>query len=333
MDELIIQKVLITGGCGFIGLHLVDYLTREGFNVTVLDLPTAEWGALPPGVSTIKVDLLDDSLKNEMLKNENLFDFVFHLAARTDLDGKVLEDYKVNYQGTKNLINALGSNGSLSRFVLFSTQLVCGIFNEKIALNEETSYRTKTLYGESKILAELACIESCKNQGINYTILRPTSVYGPKDKGSFGLLFGLIKSGRYFHIGSSKNLISVCFVKNLCSMALYLATYEQGKNEIFFASEQTSIEMREFTEAIANLCDVKLNTFPMWMSLLIAYSLEPLRWIGVNVPLYPRRLKNIVASYTYDMSKVINTGFHYPYDFKSSIIQTLESIRDKHNDK
>jgi nucleoside-diphosphate-sugar epimerase len=170
------KKVLVTGGSGFIGINLIMELLKEGAIVTALDLPMTNWEKIPFGVRLVKADILK---KSDLINVCDDIEIIYHLAAKTDLDGKTKNDYKVNYEGTQNLIEEAAKSQTLERFVFYSTFLVAGESNETRFIDETEPYRTKTVYGESKIEGEKIVKKCCSQFNIPFTIIRPTSVYGP----------------------------------------------------------------------------------------------------------------------------------------------------------
>jgi nucleoside-diphosphate-sugar epimerase len=315
------KKVLVTGGCGFIGHNLVVELLTKGAHPTVLDLPSTDWQSLPKNVAQIKADILDMAALRNKLDN---FDIIYHLAARTDLDGKNLDDYKVNYTGTKNLIEAAAGSKNLKRFVFYSTQLVVGLFNETRFIDEAEPYKTNTIYGLSKIEGEKAVKRQCKGSGIAYTIIRPTSVYGQRGKAPYLQFFQAIKAGRYFHVGKANNLVSMVYVKNLVDLTLLASVSNQARNQIFFGNDFHPYTMRELVNAAADYYGVKIRTVPSLVMAITAYGLGILKAFGLNVPIYPSRLKNIQANYCYDIQKSINIGYRPRYGLTEGIKETLD---------
>jgi nucleoside-diphosphate-sugar epimerase len=315
------KSVLVTGGAGFIGINLVKALCALGARVRVLDLPSADFAALPKEVEIVRGDLLDRTILPEAVAGA---DIIFHLAAKTDLSGRVLKDYAVNHEGTRHLLDALRGQRQLSRFVFFSTQLVVGIFNEKRFIGPGEPYRTKTLYGESKIAAEKVVVSSCDSYGIPYTILRPTSVYGPFGRQPYREFFLSITRRRYFHIGAADNLISMAYVGNVVDQALYLAGHEHSVGQVFYCNDFHPYTMREFSTAVAQHYRIRLLTIPTPIVYLAAHVMGVLKWLGLPMPLYPFRLRNIRANYCYDISNAVRLGFVPRYDLDEGIRATLD---------
>lgn len=321
MNQYNSKRVVITGGAGFIGINLVRALIQTGARISVVDLPTADFSNLPGDITIIKQDILEAEGLRDVLLNA---DFVFHLAARTDLKGRNIEDYAVNYDGTHRLLSILCENHKLSRFVLYSTQLVAGLFNETRFIDETEPYRTKTIYGESKILAEKLTRDLCTEYKLPYTILRPTSVYGPYGRVPYRDYFLSIKRGRYFHIGNASNLISMVYVQNLIEQTLFLACDPSAIGQVFFGNDFHPYTMRQFSDTVAQYFKRNLFTIPDLIAFIGAYGLGFLKLFGIPVPLYPFRLQNIKANYCYDISSSVRLGFFPPYTLEQGIQETLE---------
>jgi UDP-glucose 4-epimerase len=169
------MKILVTGGSGFIGSHLVQKLLAEGYDVSVLDLR-------PPvqDVEWIKRDIREDL--GSAFSNFNL---VFHLAALANAR-KSSEDpklcYEMNIKGTLNVLNAALKN-DIERVFLASSSWVCGAQDGDI-VNEKSPFRLddiNTIYGASKIGQELLCFSFYSEyKGPKYTVLRYGIPYGER---------------------------------------------------------------------------------------------------------------------------------------------------------
>ena len=213
----------------------------------------------------------------------------------------------------------------LQRLVVYSTQLVVGIFDETRFIGASEPYRTQTLYGKSKILAEKATIEYCGQYGIPYTIIRPTSVSTALTGTSHtDVPILTIQKHRYFRIGKANNLISMAYVKNVVDQTLFLATAERADGRIFFSNDFHPYTMREFSDAIAEHFVFSLSTVPDLVAYPAAYLMGVLKWLGCSMPLYPFRLKNIKANYCYDISDLFQLGYFPKYGLKDGIKETLD---------
>ena len=175
-------KVLVTGGAGFIGSHLVDHLVREGFEVAVLDnlstgsLENVKHLSASKGFSFVRGDVADKRRVDESLKD---VDVVFHLAAVTSVPFSVknpVETFRVNVEGTRNLLEACIREG-VERFIYVSS---CAVYGEPeyLPVDEKHPLRPISPYAESKLEAERLCMEFQETYGLKTTVLRPFNVYG-----------------------------------------------------------------------------------------------------------------------------------------------------------
>jgi len=181
------NRMLVTGGAGFIGSHLVTRLLKEGFEVVVLDnLSTGSLENLKPCLENknfrfVKGSIIDEQAMREALKD---VEAVFHLAAITSVPYSV--EYpditrEVNVDGTRRLLEGCLSTG-VERFIYVSS---CAVYGEPeyLPIDEEHPTRPVSPYAESKLEGERLCMEVQKAYGLKTTIVRPFNVYGPRMKG------------------------------------------------------------------------------------------------------------------------------------------------------
>jgi nucleoside-diphosphate-sugar epimerase len=324
--QLANKKIVVTGGCGFIGINLVKELLSHKAIVSVLDLPDADWTRMPAEVTVIQANILDKNTLVGVFKN---IDIIYHLAARADLDGKTIDDYAVNFEGTGNIIDEIANSKSKSRLVFYSTQLVVGIFNETRFINVDEPYKTKTLYGESKIEGEKVVIRKCKESNIPYAIIRPTSVYGPWGAAPFKEFFQTIKFRRYMHVGKANNLVSMCYVKNLIELTIRASLHDKAIGKIFFGTDYHPYTMREVVDMAATYYGINIYTAPNFIITPVAYIFGVFKLLGVKVPIYPFRLRNIKASYCYDIQNTSEIGYAPQYGLREGIKETLDWYESK----
>ena len=181
------SSVLVTGGAGFIGSHLVERLLKEGFEVVVLDnlstgsLENLELCLENENFRFVKGSIIDEQMVRDALKD---VEAVFHLAAITSVPYSV--EYpdvtrEVNVDGTRKLLEECLSAG-VERFIYVSS---CAVYGEPeyLPIDEEHPARPVSPYAESKLEAERLCREFQKAYGLKTTIVRPFNVYGPRMKG------------------------------------------------------------------------------------------------------------------------------------------------------
>ncbi len=185
------SKVLVTGGAGFLGSHIADALSNEGHEVTILDIIE------PPHLREDQRFVLGD-MRNAGQLVEQLagFDYVYHLAALADLNAaktRPLDTVSINIQGTVNMLEAARIN-KVKRFVFGSTVYVYS--------------REGSFYRCSKQACENYVEEFFKSYGLEYTILRYGSLYGPRTdmaNGVFRLLKTFMDQNTMEHSGRSSD--------------------------------------------------------------------------------------------------------------------------------
>lgn len=171
------MKVLVTGATGFLGGRVTSKLLEEGHEVVGMVRATSNTEGLPKSVEIKEADLFDISSLEEVVEG---VDVVLHFAAYFDFypsDEELM--FKVNVEGTRNLMNACVGTG-VERFIYCSTIETMGAIRFPPA-TEDTELRPDFSYGESKILAEQAVREISTDTGLAHIILRPTGVMGEGD--------------------------------------------------------------------------------------------------------------------------------------------------------
>lgn len=165
------KKALVIGGSGFIGSHVADCLTSRGYETTVLDQKVSPW--LNSKQKMIVGDILDKNLINKAISKVNI---VYNFAGISDLNialNKPIESAEINIIGNLNILKAC-KKYKIERFCFASTVY---------AQSEEGGF-----YRCSKIASEKYIEEFKKIYGLNYTILRYGSLYGPRADSNNGML-------------------------------------------------------------------------------------------------------------------------------------------------
>lgn len=184
------MKVLVTGGAGFIGSHIVDHLLAAGNEVVVLDdLSTGSLQNLNPEATFIKMNILDDGLM-QVFERER-FDSVCHLAAQTSVSHSVEHpefDAQVNVAGTLKVLEGCRRTG-VSRIIFASSAAVYGDV-VTLPVQEESLPRPTSFYGLSKLTGEQYIQMYQTLYGLPYVILRYANVYGERqgDRGEGGVV-------------------------------------------------------------------------------------------------------------------------------------------------
>ncbi len=247
------RKVIVTGGAGFIGSHVCDWLIKKGFSVVIFDdLSTGRKENINKKATFIKVDITD-ARKVINLVSKIKPACIFHLAAWPRI-GRSIEDpigtHKVNVIGTLSMLEA-ANRGHVPRFIYSSSSSVYGK-QRVFKMKEEMEPNPISHYALQKLLSEKYCTFYAQNFGMEIVSLRYFNVYGKRqpDRGVYALVLGKfikqMEEGRRLTVyGDGKQTRDFTFVgdvarANLLSM---MAKIPRGKNIIINigSSKETSV--------------------------------------------------------------------------------------------
>ena len=245
------MKILVTGGTGFIGSHLVEALLKRGDQVRCLLRKTGDLKWLKGLPIELAVgDCRDETSLKEAVRE---VDQVVHLAGIT----KALKEknyFEINALGTKNLIQAcLQNNPRLQKFIYLSSQAAAGPCWNGNKKKESDPCEPISPYGQSKRMGEeLALVHA---QDLPLLILRPCAVYGPRERDIY-TFFRLVSRRVNPCLFGKDQHISLCYVDDIVQ-AILLATESQvPSGEIFFLSDGQDYRLKEVGEIVAQAMGV-----------------------------------------------------------------------------
>jgi nucleoside-diphosphate-sugar epimerase len=227
------RLALVTGASGFVGSNLVDLLISKNYKVRVIARAESklQWiKDLPIEVKNCDyhdIEGLKDAVKG--------CDYIFHVAGV--IKSKTKDGYfKGNRDVTRNLLDAAKESiSNLKRFVHVSSQAAVGPSYNGIPIDETASYRPVSVYGKSKMAAELEVLKEKDSMPI--TICRPPSVYGPRDP-EILVFFQTISKGLHPLIGFEKKNISLIHISDLTRGLLLAAESQKAEGQIYFISSE-----------------------------------------------------------------------------------------------
>lgn len=206
------KKVLITGASGFVGYHLIEQALKANLEVYAAVRPSSDQSQLAS--FQIQYTHLDYSSVPALIQEleEKQYNYIIHAAGTTKAKTKAEYDL-VNATYTRNLaLAALKANINLDKFVFVSSLAALGPLTDLSAeIQDNTPPHPVTNYGASKVLAEQYLAELT---ALPLITIRPTAVYGPREKDLF-ILFNSINKGLEPHIGRFKQQLSFVYVKDL----------------------------------------------------------------------------------------------------------------------
>lgn len=302
------MKILITGAAGFIGSHLVDLLLEEGISANKLRLYIPKGESLS-NLPKEKFDIVRGDIRDKATVKKAMqgIDIVYHLAARIDFEGKSYADYKdVNVDGTQNLLDECGKN--IKKFIFFSSIGVFGLpagIGDIINWDENHPKTYTNFYGQSKWEGEKKVMEAHAKKGVPYAIIRPASVYGPREKGPTLALYKAIKNHQFLLLGNGLNKMHYVYVTDLVKAARLAEKSSRKTGDYIIGGPQPST-LNEIVLDIAESINGKIPNFylPKNLALVLSYVMDYAgKLCGIKSPLFPSRVKTMTTNYFYNINK------------------------------
>lgn len=243
------MKILITGASGFIGSFIVEEALKRGLETWAAVRKSSSRAFLTDErIHFIELNLSSKEQLVEQLKGQQ-FDYVVHAAGVTKCLNKA-DFRRINTEGTKNLVDALlDLQMPLKRFVFLSSLSVFGAIKEQLPydeIREDDTPKPNTEYGRSKLEAE-RYIDSIGSR-LPYIILRPTGVYGPREKDYF-MMAKSIKQHIDFAVGYQRQDITFVYVTDVVQ-AVFLALEKGETGRKYFLSDGQVYQSTTFSDLI-----------------------------------------------------------------------------------
>lgn len=254
------KRVLVTGGGGFVGIHIVKQLRAAGIDCLVLGrntYPEAE----KLGAHCVRCDIRDATAVRQEITG---VDTVFHVAALAGIWGDWEEYYQINVRGTENVIAACRENG-VQNLIYTSTPSVVFNGDDIIEGDESLPYGKKVLcnYAKSKIIAEKNILAS-NSDSLKTCAIRPHLIWGPGDP---HLIPRLLERGRKKElkkIGSCKNLVDISYVENVATAHLLAAknleTKATAAGKAYFISQGEPVNLWDWVDELFTAFEVPTLT-------------------------------------------------------------------------
>ena len=298
------MKILVTGGTGFTGAALVTRLLDDGHEVVTLDKQSG---------------LIDDSLKEKgaAIRYGSVSDreavkqamqgceVVHHVAAAFREVGVPDAVYKeVNVQGTRIVAEEALAAG-VRKLVYCSTQGVHGHIDHPPG-NEQSPIDPEDYYQQTKYEGEIEVRKVCKDADMEYTILRPTAIYGPGDPGRFMMIFRRVCKGSFPIFGRGETFYHPVYIDNLVDAFVLAMAPGVGAGETYLIADDEYLSIEELVKRTAKALGTEVRTphYPLGPLIVAGHVCEKLcKPFGIEPPIFPRRVDWFRQVRAFDISK------------------------------
>lgn len=332
------MRILITGANGFVGSFAVEEALNRGCEVWAAMRAQSDRSNLE-GLEPHMIDLpyADPeqlrSLFRQQKESVGRWDVVVHIMGLTKCKRK--EDFEtVNYRYTRNLIEALMETGMVPDHFIYMSSLSAFGDGDKVTYREirlDDEPKPNTYYGKSKLMSE-HFLQSLDVAQFPYTILRPTGVYGPKEKDYFVMLQTLsnhLNPG----IGYDPQYITFIYVKDLVK-TIFLAIEKHAIGKAYFVADGDVWTSDEYAALCKRLLGVKALTvkFPEFLAKWVCYTFDKVGgWMGVTPTLNIDKYNILVAkNWKCDIEPLKkDLGFVADYPLERGMKESIDWYRKK----
>lgn len=320
------MKISILGASGFLGTRLLALLKQTpAFQLQNLDKQPSKFH---PEITTT-VNILDKERLCPLLKDTNVV--VLLAAEHRDDVTPVSLYYEVNVGGMRNTLEAMEANG-VKRIVFTSSVAVYGL--NKDNPNEKHLADPFNHYGKSKWQAEQILQEWYQTHpDWNINIIRPTVIFGERNRGNVYNLLKQIASGKFLMVGDGNNKKSMAYVGNVAVFIQYLIEKQTTGYNVYNYVDKPDFTTNELVAHVSKVLNKHIPTihFPLWLGMLGGYCFDALSFLTQKkLTISSVRVKKFCATTQFDATKITSTDFKAPYTLAEGLAHTLEFefIRD-----
>ena len=271
------MRILVTGGAGFIGSHLVEKLLATGHEVSALDdfndfydpqIKRANVAGVAADVAVHRVDLRDSAAVNQLFHQEK-FDAIVHLAARAGVRPSICEPqlyFDTNVSGTLHLLEAARRTG-IERFVFASSSSVYGICKEVPFSEDFHLTQTISPYAATKVAGEFLCSTYSHLYQMRIVALRFFTVYGARQRPDLAIhqFTRKIDAGQPIdQFGDGTTRRDYTYIDDIIQGVMAAFDYNGPLYDLFNLGESETIQLKELIAAIENAVGkkAKINQLP-----------------------------------------------------------------------
>lgn len=321
------MRNLVTGATGFIGSHIAERLVGEGEEVIALVRKTSKIDFLNSiGVKLVYGDINDtDSVMNAM----NGIDIVYHSAALADEWISQREAYRVNVEGTKNLLEC-ALKAKVKRFVFISSLAVLGMRDHHGTGADAPYHKTGDSYIDTKIDSEKLAMDYYEKRGLPVTVVRPGFVFGPRDNKLIPRISERLGKKQFMFVGNGKNKINSVYIDNLTDAIILAAKSEKAVGQKYNVTNDSGMTLEDLVFNIVDIWKFERpkKHIPKFLAYLVCGVLTGwARFTRAQEPPYitKTRIKFLSLNLDFDITKTRNDLGYVPrISIKDGLMRTKE---------
>jgi nucleoside-diphosphate-sugar epimerase len=311
------RHVTVIGGSGFVGSRLIEKLGKENC-----------WN-IDKNQSKVYSDLttIQDVRNKDLAKDipENTETVILLAAEHRDDVFPVSLYYDVNVGGAKNVLEAMDCLG-IKKLVFTSSVAIYGLNKDNPHENHPADPFNH--YGKSKWQAEEILRDWFRHDPRNRSlaIIRPTVIFGERNRGNVYNLLQQISSGRFLMIGQGKNKKSMAYIGNVVAFLEYCIKNMQGY-QVYNYIDKPDMDMNQLVEHVSKVLDKKIPSIhiPYYIGMLGGYGFDILaKLTHKKLPVSSVRIKKFCATTQFDGAKALSSGFSPPYTLSEGLARTLK---------
>ncbi len=314
------MNITLIGGSGFVGTRLIDLLKEDqNYELKNVDLEHSHFF----DDITVIGDVRDQTQMNEVLQGTDLV--VLLAAKHRDDVTPVSLYYDTNVGGMMCTLNAMAKN-DIKRLIFFSSVAVYGLNKS----NPDESHPAEPFnhYGKSKWEAEQVLQEWYKTHNDwNINIVRPTVIFGERNRGNVYNLLNQISSGKFLMVGKGENVKSMAYVGNIVSFVKFMIESVKEGYNVFNYIDKPDTNMNDLVALVETVLGKHIPSthFPYWLGMMGGYCFDLLAKItGKKLAISSVRVKKFCAVTQFDSTKAMTSGFVPPYTLQEGLARTLE---------
>lgn len=244
------QDILITGGSGFVGSHMVKKFSENNNTVTIFDIIEPKF-PLNANTSYIKGDIFDLSSLQKIVERNDVVVHLVGLADSNVAQKNPMKSFQLNVLSLQNILEACRISGN-KKIVFPSSAAIYGI-TEDLPIKENFTPQPTNIYSWHKILCEKMVQSYQKNYGINYVILRFFNVYGKGNEGVIGIFIDKAKKGETIESFGPYQYRDFIYAGDVAEAVYHAVAYEKSVNRVINIGSGKGIQIREILNMVCEL--------------------------------------------------------------------------------